>query len=172
MDRLYKGEYEVFRAIIKDKIGLGVSESFKKIITENYNDPKLHILEDDVVFLNDKSREYFEEQYNNLPSDWLIYLGGSYSYRIENDLGGLLKIKDYRTFNSVVIKKEAYDYFLSHDHKKVPHIDHWVSNCTGLAYLCNPMVVKETGGYSYNKREVVDYSHFLKGKKLYEQDIG
>lgn len=167
MDRFYKGEYEIFEAITNKVGSVGISESFKKIISDNYNEEAIHILEDDVKFICESSRRYFEEQYNNLPDDWQIYLGGSYSHIQENELSeGLLKIRDYRTFNSVVIKKSAYDSFLSHDPNKVKNIDTWVSQKIKHAYLCWPMVAIERGGYSYNQNKIVDYSYYLKGKKL------
>ncbi len=166
MDRMYPGEYQIFEAVKNKKGSIGISMSFKRIIEENYDEPEIHIIEDDIKFTSENSRVYFEEQYKKLPEDWQIYLGGSYTHLVDEKLSGLLKIRDYRTFNSLVIRKSAYDHILSHDVATHENIDHWVSTKIKHAYLCYPMVAIEHSGYSYNAGRKVDYSGHLKNKEI------
>jgi len=167
MDGQYKGEYEIFDAIVyKENPKLGISESFKKIIRDNYNDPLIHIFEDDIKFCSPKSREVFEKGFQGLPDNWEIYLGGSYTFEQERSLGNILKINDFRSLHCVVIRKSAYDYFLSHDVSKIENIDAHVAKKKPTTYLANPMTAIQYDGYSYNAKKQTDYSRFLKGKNI------
>lgn len=164
MDSQYKGEYEVFDAIVDENPKIGISKSFRTIIKENYNEPFIHIFEDDVLFTSKESRRVFEKHFNNLPSDWQIYLGGSYTYTPREKLNGLLKIENFRSLHSAVIRKSAYDLFLSHDDDT--NIDHHVAKSNPKVYLCDPMVAVQSDGYSYNAKKITDYSRYLKGKNI------
>jgi len=166
MDSLYFGEYKIFDAIVRESANEGISESFKEIIRQNYNEPHIHILEDDVRFLCKKSRAIFENTFNLIPEDWQIFLGGSYTYKEVNNFVDYLEIEDYRSFHNVIIRKSAYDSFLSHDYKDVKNIDTWVSRIIKKAYLCNPQVAIQHDGYSYNRGKEVNYNSFLKDKNL------
>lgn len=168
MVSVYGPDFEAFPAIVKDKAYEGISESFKAVIKQNYEEPMIHILEDDVRFLGKDAMVKFEEGFNNLPSDWSIYLGGSYTHKVEEDLGGLLRVSDYRSFHSVIVRKSAYDAFLSHDTKVIHNIDTHVSSIVKNAYLCNPQVAIQYNGYSYNRGKEVNYDNFLKNKNLNE----
>jgi len=164
MDKHYKGEYEVFDAIVDSNAKIGISKSFRKIITDNYNEPYIHILEDDVLFCGKESRRVFEKHFDNLPTDWHIYLGGSYTYKPKEKLNGLLKIENFRSLHSVVIRKSAYDLFLSHCDDS--NIDHHVSKFNPKVYLCDPMVAVQQDGYSYNVKRKTSYSRYLRGKNI------
>jgi hypothetical protein len=169
MNSLYMGEYSVFNAIVDNNPKKGISESFKSIIEENYEEPFIHIFEDDVKFTAHNSREVFENGFQSLPDDWDLYLGGSYTYdtRSVEDLGVLLKIKNFRSLHCVVIRKPAYDAFLSHDVSRVENIDTWVSSQGLNVYLCNPQIAIQHQGYSYNMKRVVDYNRYLLDKNIH-----
>lgn len=166
LNKFYEGEFEIFNAIVKPKASQGISDSFKEIVRRNYEEPFIHILEDDVMFTSVNSRKIFDRSFTELPDNWQIYLGGSYTYKEVYDLGNIIQVNDYRSFHSVVINKNSYDYFLSHDTKLVDNIDTWVSRHTEKAYLCNPQVAIQYNGFSYNRGKEVNYSHFLKDKNI------
>lgn len=166
LDKYYKDEYTVFDAIVKPKAHEGISESFRKIISENYNEPQLHIFEDDIMFRGKDARKVFEDSYNSLPKDWELYLAGSYTYTEKENLGNLLLINDFRSLHNIVINKSAYDYFLSHDPKITNNIDTHVSGISKKCYLCNPQIAVQYNGYSYNRGKEVNYDNFLIGKNI------
>jgi GR25 family glycosyltransferase involved in LPS biosynthesis len=165
----YEGEFEIFDAIVKPNAYEGISESFKAVIKKNYNEPEIHIFEDDVRFVSKYSRVIFDKNYNQLPSDWGIYLGGSYTYSEKENLGDLLVVENYRSFHSVVIKKRCYDYFLSHNPSVVNNIDAHVCNLEKIAYLCNPQVAIQYNGYSFNRGKEVNYDYHLKNKNILDE---
>jgi len=169
MNSLYTGEYTVFNAIVDHNPKKGISESFKSIIEENYEEPFIHIFEDDVKFICSESREIFEDGFNKLPGDWDIYLGGSYTYDTRNvvNLGSLLKIKNFRSLHCVVIRKSAYDLFLSHDVSRVGNIDTWVASHNPNVYLCNPQIAIQHDGYSYNMKKVANHNIHLRDKNIH-----
>lgn len=167
MDSQYKGEYNIFDAIVYKDSNKGISESFKSIIKENYREPLIHIFEDDVKFNSLKSREIFEEAFERLPDNWDIFLGGSYTFSQDRNLGRFLKINNFRSLHCAVIRKSAYDLFLSHDHTKEKNIDSWVANQNPNVYVCNPMTAIQYDGYSFNAKKNTDYNNrFLKDKNL------
>jgi len=168
MDKLYKNEYEVFDAIINEKGYKGISDSFKQVIKNNYEEPYIHILEDDVLFTSAYSRDVFEK---NMPVDSDIYLAGSYSYSLIKNNGTSKRIKDFASLHSVVISKKAYDFFLSHDTEVVGNIDRWVSSFACLnCSVCVPFVAIQKTGYSYNQGRKVDYSHMIKDEILTDKN--
>lgn len=167
MNSQYNGEYEIFDAIVYNDSSKGISESFKEIIKANYNEPLIHIFEDDVKFTSSKSREIFEDAFERLPENWDIFLAGSYTYEPDRNYGCFLKINNFRTLNSVVIRKSAYDLFLSHDFSKDKNIDSWVASKNPNVYVCNPMVAIQYDGYSYNAKKKTNYNdRYLKDKNI------
>lgn len=168
MNAHYPGEYTFFEATKDREAHKGISMSFRKIIIDNYDQEMIHILEDDVRFMSDKSREIFESNMFILPADWDIYLGGSYTYNNPEDRGGLLKINNFRSLHCAVIRKSAYDLFLSHDWTATNYnnIDAWVAMKKPNVYLCNPQIAIQYNGYSHNMGLKVNNDHFLRDKNI------
>jgi hypothetical protein len=166
MDRFYKGEYEIFKAIVKPIGSEGTSESIKEIIRQNYNEPFIQIFEDDVRFTSYRSRELFEKGFRLLPSDWQLYLGGSYTHNVAQELGYVRKIYDFSSLHNAVINKNCYDHFLNHNPKQVQDIDRYVSQKLTDVYLCNPQIAIQHNGYSYNKDSYKNYDRFLIDKNI------
>lgn len=170
---VYSGEYSIVEAIRNiEEPYKGLSDTIKKVVSENYNEPYIHILEDDIQFTSNKSRELFESNFKKLPSDWGIYLGGSYSFKdnYKEYLPGLIKMGNFDSLHCVVFRKSVYDLILSHDHNETKHLDKFLGNASEKGkinvYLCNPMVAIQYTGYSYNARKSVDYTHRLKGLNI------
>lgn len=170
MSSQYGTDFEIFPAIIKKVGSEGISESFKEVIRQNYNEEFIHILEDDVKFVHKDAALIFDNSFKYMmPIDGQILLGGSYSFNQVEDLGRLLKVDQYRSFHSIIVKKSAYDAFLSHDIKEFSNIDNHVSNVINYAYVCNPQIAIQYNGFSYNRGQKVNYDHFLSNKNIYNE---
>lgn len=173
MNSHYLNEYEFFDAIVNNQTPTkGLSDSIKKIITDNYNEPLIHILEDDVKFTSKNSRKYFEEIFEKLPEDWDIYLGGSYGFDVLSSHEGFVKCNSFSSLHSVVINKKCYDIIMAHDSNDwaFRHLDFYLSNQikNGLnVYLAYPMVAVQIPGFSYLKKSLVNHDDLLKNYLLY-----
>lgn len=171
MDKHYGNDWEIFQAVVNDhRPTLGISESFKKVISENINEEMIHVLEDDVVFTSEKSRQVFEKVLSDLPEDWDILLSGCYTMTVEKEYEGFVKLSDFRSLHSVVIRKSAYDKFLSHNHDFTNNIDDHLAKLIPKgklnAYMCHPMVAIQKPGYSYQRKMEVNYKNYLVGKTI------
>lgn len=167
MDGQYKGEYSVVDGIVYKDSSKGISESFKSIIRENYEKPWIHIFEDDVMFTHDDSRKIFEHAFERLPENWDIFLGGSYTFIQQRNMGDYLKIENFRSLHCAVINKSVYDIFLSHDFIKEKNIDTWVASKNPNVYVCNPMIAIQYDGWSYNTKKNTSYnSQYLNDKNI------
>lgn len=163
-------DFTVFNAITDKPAYKGISMSFRKIITENYDQELIHIFEDDVKFTSKDSRSVFESTMKELPGEWDIFLGGSYWYKKEKDLGSVIKLADFSSLHSVVIKKKAFDKVLSHDYEVMENIDRYLGRLSldGKlnVYLCNPQVAIQYPGFSSNTGTKVNYTDMLKDKNI------
>lgn len=170
MDSLYKGEYEIFDAVTDEKGYKGISMSFRKLIIENYQQPMIHVFEDDVKFVHNKSREVFESNLKLLPADWDIFLGGSYDFQLDHKGNGFQKVLDFSSLHNVIIRKSAYDKILSHDYEVFDNIDRFIGTLSSQGklkvYLCDPQVAIQYPGYSFQRNKKVDYSDKLKEKNI------
>jgi len=166
LDTFYLGEYKVFDAIKLVNAKKGISESFKEVIRHNYNEPMIHVFEDDLMFTTSDARFIFENTFSNLPEDWDLFLGGSYisdhqrQKLIKGD--GWLKMPDFRSLHNVIIRKSAYDKILSHDADTCndKDIDAYLSGQGLNVYLCDPQVCIQYAGFSFNGGRSVDYPDY------------
>lgn len=159
-------DWHLFKACRDAKGSTGISMSFKKIIIENYQKPSVHIFEDDVKFTSKDSRKIFESVMETLPSDWDIFLGGSYWYEIDYVTKGFIKVLDFCSLHNVAIRKSAYDKVLAHDVAVEENIDRWLGRFSKQkklnVFLCDPQIAIQHPGYSHNVCKKVDYSNRLK----------
>jgi len=161
----------VFMNAITDKYPKkGISMSFRKAIIENYDQEYLHIFEDDVKLVDDNSKEYFDGVLKILPDEWDIFLGGSYEFKTDYKTKGYIKVLDFSSLHSVVIRKKAYDKVLAHDYSIMEDIDRYLGylskNKKLNVFLCDPQVAVQYPGFSYNRGKEVDYTNKLKDKNL------
>jgi GR25 family glycosyltransferase involved in LPS biosynthesis len=164
MNRFYL-DYTICPGVKMDVGSKGISESFKRVIRDNINEEKILIFEDDVKFTSDKSLVRFFECMESLPDNWDILLGGSYWYEEEVKLGNLIKVKDFCSLHCVLIRKSAYEAFLSHS-GQVKDIDRYLGklSCEGKlnVYLCDPMIAVQYNGFSFNRNNTVNYDSLLR----------
>lgn len=167
MDSLYKGEYELVPAIQNiERPWKGLSDTIKQIVQDNYEQPFIHIFEDDVLFTSKKSREVFESNFDLLPDDWQIYLGGAYTFPelYSTKMIGLIKMQRFSSLHCAVIRKSVYDLILSHDatDKRSFHLDYFLSENKVNTYLCDPTIAIQYPGYSFLAKRSVSYENFEK----------
>lgn len=166
MDSLYKGEYEIFDAVTDEKGYKGISMSFRKLIIENYQQPMIHVFEDDVKFVSPRSREVFEDCFKKLPDNWDIFLGGSYSFDSAYKENSYHRVLDFSSLHNVIIRKSAYDKILTHDYEVFDNIDRYIGTLARQGklnvYLCDPQVAVQYPGYSFQRGKKVDYTSKLK----------
>jgi hypothetical protein len=169
-------DYEVFPGIKKDPGHVGISESFKKLISENYNEPQLTIFEDDVKFTSSNSWELFTKAFISLPDNWDILLGGSYWFEEKEQVRNLIKVGDFCSLHCIIVRNKAYDHFLSHDPNIIPDIDRFLGSLSkkGIlnVYLANPMIAVQHNGFSYHQGKNVNYDHLLKDKNILHSSNG
>lgn len=166
LDTFYLGEYKVFDAIKLVNAKKGISESFKEVVRQHYNEPMIQVFEDDLMFTTSDARFIFENTFSKIPEDWDLYLGGSYindhqkQKLIKGD--GWLKMPDFRSLHNVIIRKSAYDKILSHDAETCidKDIDAYLSGQGLNVYLCDPQVCIQYAGFSFNRGRSVDYRDY------------
>jgi hypothetical protein len=159
-------DWNFFKGVKDNRGSTGISMSFKKAIIENYQEPAVHILEDDIKFTAKNSRKIFESVMEILPKNWDIFLGGSYWYEIDCQTKGFIKVLDFSSLHNAVIRKSAYDKLLAHDVSVQDNIDRWLGMLSKQkklnVFLCDPQIAIQHPGYSYNINRNVDYSNRLK----------
>lgn len=139
----------------------GISRAHKKIVqhAKNMKLPQVLIMEDDCKFTSPNSLEYFLK---NIPEDFDIYTGLLYhgqmdeNNRITNGGSGIM--------TCYICAARFYDVFLSADESN--HIDRWLGDMAfKYKYIvCNPFVVEQVGGYSYNHSKVQYYDQYKRDK--------
>jgi hypothetical protein len=140
------------------------------VIRNNINEKRILIFEDDVKFTSSRSMHYFYDCVGQLPEDWDILLGGSYSYLEKSREGNLIKVSDFSSLHCTLVRDTAFKHFLSHNPEDVKDIDRHLGKLSKKGelsvYLCNPMIAIQHNGYSHNKERAVNYDNLLKRYKL------
>jgi len=146
---------------------IGVSRSFKKVITEakKLKLPYVLIFEDDVKFTSDKSREGFQKALDNLPPNWDILLGGIYADNNLYDFNYYIKRVDlFSALHCVLIRDTMYDKILEHkeDMYKTIDLDLYISRLPNVnKFLVYPMIAIQYIGESDTVNKTVNYSNLL-----------
>jgi tRNA(His) 5'-end guanylyltransferase len=171
LDSMYPNDWKVFDAIQLTPAKKGIAESFKQVIRENYKSDMVQVFEDDLLFTTSKARTIFEENFHRLPSDWDIYLAGSYISEHQKSqaikLSGLLKLKEFSSLHNVIFRNTCYDKILDYrfEDSKL-NIDTYLSGCGLNVYVCDPQVCIQYNGYSYNQGKSIDLSHYYKNMNI------
>ena len=119
-------------------------------------------MEDDCVFTHPKAFQYFLD---SRPKYYHLYMGLIYSGHIENNRvlngfsGGMTLYWIHSSF---------YDVFLGADEKD--NIDRWCGKRAGQFkfLVCNPMVVRQHGGYSDHFRRIMTYEGYEQSITFYQ----
>ncbi|MEO7045094.1 MAG: hypothetical protein ABI091_07270 [Ferruginibacter sp.] len=140
-----------------------ITLSHKKII-QDAKDKGLEyviIMEDDCVFTAPNAFDFYMSK---MPKEFDLYLGMIY--------GG--EIKDSRILNGFsgltlyTVHNRFYDECLASDPND--HLDRFLGNSAfkNKYYVCDPFVCHQTGGYSDNRRENMNYQVYHDTMKFYE----
>lgn len=151
-------DYEIFHCIKNQNHNIveKISESFKTVIREakENGDKEICIIEDDIMFQNEKGWEYF---INNKPKNYDVYVGGS--YYIDDRIvykPPLVKVPEWTGNQCIIIHERYFDTWLSTD--SLEHCDYAQSIKGGDFYHCFPMVALQRPGWSANHGNVVNYN--------------
>lgn len=151
--------------VLTSSVVESISESFKMII----NDAKSNkckeciIFEDDIMFTNFNSWEYFIE---NKPTDFDVYLGGN--YLIDNRLDytkSLVKVKGWVGNHCIIINEKYYDTWLKTDSKL--HCDTAQSGL-GDFYVCYPYPALQRTRWSSNNKAICNYNSALRPEDIWQ----
>lgn len=159
-----RAKYMVHDGVIDRPPFKGIAKAHKKVI-QYAKDMKMKMIcvcEDDIKFTHPDSYKYFLK---NMPEDFDMYMGLIYhgeisdTRRVMNGFSGGMTL--------YIVKEQFFDTFLNVSENN--HID---NNLGELAwdhkyYVCNPFVCTQSGGYSFNKKQILYYDEYLRGKTLY-----
>lgn len=123
------------------------------------------IAEDDLVFSARGAYDYFLTQLQEM-DDYDLFCGLIYHGTVNEENRVLNGMSGTMTLYS--IHQRFYDLLLN-----IPdnvHIDRHLGQFAyeKKYYICNPMVVYQSGSYSDNIKKSMDYSPYLDGKTLFE----
>lgn len=118
---------------------------------------EIAIAEDDCIFTSIKSWDYFLE---HKPHDFDLYIGNHYSgaHNPDNTIH-----HEFTGLTIYIIAERFYDKLLSAN--ELRNID-TALNGLGKFVVCNPEIAKQTHGYSYNRKKIVNDDHYLKGREF------
>lgn len=140
-----------------------ISKGWHRMVqyAKDNNLPSIICCEDDIKFTHPNSYQYFLSQ---IPKSYdlffgLIYAGEIKDNRVVNGFSGGMTL--------ISIHSRFYDTFLS-----LPinaHVDREAGNLSHKYefYLCEPQVVTQRGGYSFNLKRTMFYHEYLRGKVMY-----
>lgn len=138
----------------------GISRAHKQIVEWALIEqlPEVCIWEDDIKFHSPEGWKYYLENRPSVPFD--LYLGGVYRGEIEPDG----KIERFTGMHCYIISERFYTTFLGVNEEL--DIDGAMSGL-GDFYCCNPFACVQWDGWSDNCQGMMDYSHLLKGRKIF-----
>ena len=169
------GDYTIFPAIKNEQCSIGLSDSFKAVVSDAVGKDYDHIMvfEDDVKFTSSRSKEYFQNAVNSAPKSWDLITGGSYHCPHMTKAGTYLKkLKRFSSTHCLLLKRTMYRHILDHEPSvsKIRHIDTYLGGLSFKnkinAYMTYPMIAIQYPGYSHNAKRVVDYSRRLEKFEL------
>lgn len=150
-----------------ENVKRAITRGHKKIVqfAKDNNLPFINVAEDDILFTHKDSYKYFNEQ---VPEDYDLFFGLIYSgevnseNRVMNGMSGVMTM--YR------VNKRFYDIFLSQPDGE--HIDRGLGNfCFKFKFYVVPeYCCTQSGGYSDQLKQIMYYSEYLRGKKMYGVD--
>jgi hypothetical protein len=119
---------------------------------------KVMVFEDDIRFPAEDGFQYYLA--NEPKDDYDLYLGGVY----RGDINEQGITKRFTGMHHYTIHERFYTAFLGVDENL--DIDGAMSGL-GKFYVCNPFASIQHNGFSQNCNGNMDYTHLLKGRKIY-----
>lgn len=158
-----------------DKSHRNIAQAHINAITFAYNRgwDKAIIIEDDVHFYSNKSREYADECLKNLPDDWDVLLSSAYLYafktKVKKDHNSHWdKLKEFCGLTTYIINVDnCYKKIINFDFNK--HIDRAFATDLNLnCFVTKKYWTKQYSGYSDNTKRNEDYDYMINKINLLE----
>lgn len=119
------------------------------------------VCEDDAIFTSPKAFDYY---ISKMPEDYDVYLGMIYAG----------EVKDSRVMNGFsgltlyTVHERFYDEFLASNPED--HLDRGLGNSCfkNKYYVCEPYVCYQSGGFSDNRREIMNYQVYHDSMNFYQ----
>lgn len=131
--------------------------------------PYVLVCEDDIYFQSERSREYADICFNNIPTDWNILLGGIYTTASEmkpyNNCWS--KTLEFSALHFYVVNENCYDHIIN-NYDEVTHIDRWMANPRKgnlNCYVATPCFAIQYDGFSDNVNQETTYSNLFKDNR-------
>jgi len=158
--------YAVWEGIIAERPWIGINKAHKQIVqyAKDENMPFVIIAEDDIKFFAEGAWKYYLSQ---MPEDFDLYCGVIYDGEFDSN-NRIITTKGMSGTNTLyTISRRFYDVFLNTDNSK--HLDRELGTFAMRFkyYVCNPMVCKQSGGYSDNLKRKMYYDEYLLGKPIF-----
>lgn len=153
-------DYKIWPGIKTARPSFGIAMAHQQIVrwAIQENLPEITIAEDDIRFTADGAFTYYRQ---NKPSTFDLYLGGITYGEILHDN----TVTDFAGTHLYTIHQNFYSTFV--DQNGEMDIDRALKN-KGRFVVCNPMVAIQRNGFSDNRKKVMDYSIYFKGRSLYQ----
>ena len=148
---------------IKENVILrGVNKAHRQIV-QDAKDKGLEyviIMEDDCVFSSPNAFNYY---LSKMPETFDIYLGMVYAGEIKE---GRI-VNGFSGLTLYTVHKNFYDEFLAANPND--HLDRFLGNTAykNKYYICEPFVCYQSGGFSDNRRENMNYKVYHDQMKFY-----
>lgn len=147
----------------------GISQAHVNCVkwAKENNVPYVLIMEDDVLFqAKERTLDYINECFDNLPSDWDILLGGvSFAKGMKkyndywNEIGDLCGTHFY------VVNSKAYDKIIAFDCNT--YFDRWIGRNKDLkTFVARKFFAIQSEGFSDNTGKKEDYSRLFRKFQL------
>jgi hypothetical protein len=152
-------DYKIWPGVKTARPSVGIAMAHQQIVkwAARENLQEITIAEDDVLFTADGAFTYYLQ---SKPSTFDLYLAGiTYGELLPDNT-----VKDFAGTHLYTIHQNFYTTFL--DQTGEVDIDRALKN-KGKFVVCNPMVAIQRNGFSDNRKKVMDYSIYFKGRPLY-----
>lgn len=139
----------------------GINRAHKQIVqwAKENELPYVTIAEDDLQFFDKGAYEYF---LSNEPEDYDLYLGGVFLGEIDSN-------NETEKFTGLSLYKVHSDYYNSFLHaEENEHLDIALCYEGGLFKVCNPFVVRQHNGYSFNEKRHMNYDFLFANRNVFK----
>jgi GR25 family glycosyltransferase involved in LPS biosynthesis len=140
-------------------ISIAHKNCVRKAVEQDW--PFCVVMEDDVFFTGLDSYTKWFNMINDLPSDWDIFISGSYGGSVsERASENIYRLSRFSGLHLYAVNSKFYKKFLSADESR--NIDSWISLKSGANIYCSiPMMAIQKPGHSEKDGKYVDHSQTL-----------
>lgn len=152
--------YHLIEGVISDTPMQGIAKAHMKAVKFAKDNDWLHVLimEDDVKFTSDKTKEYCQSAFNYAPNDFDILLGGiSESDGLSMHSPWWNKTLQFCGLHFYILPAHMYDAILAYPGGY--HIDRWLNmNNQYKCFVSRKMFAIQSAGFSDNVKMIKNYT--------------